>query len=193
MELYVVRHGQSVHNEYLSKLSKNPEDITIEKPETTDTGLTEKGIEETKKAIDVLDDFCDYMYIAPLKRTLETAEIIKQAKFDSIPFEVDDLLKEVDYGEVEGLTSIESKLKFGKDYKEDVLDFSQYGGESYDSIKNRVQQFLDKVKNTQHERVIIVTSQGIIKMMYEILIGHIAPSVTKHIRVKNATVHLFRI
>ncbi len=192
MELYVVRHAQSLHNKYLSQISKDPENKEIQKPDI-DTGLTEEGIESVKKAIHVLDDFCEYMYVAPLKRTLETAEIIKQAKFDHVPFEVNELIKEVNYGEVDGLTTVERKLKFGEVYEDDSLDFEKYGGESYESICKRIKEFFDLLKSRNHKKVIVVTSQGIIKVMYQMLVGDVVPTISKYVRVKNSTVHVFKI
>ena len=162
MELYVIRHAQSVHNKYMKLVHKDPENIGFEKPTTTDTELSEEGRTEAQNAIQTLSGCCDYMYVSPLKRTMETARIIREAKFEN-----QDL--------------------------DELLDFTKFGGESYASIRSRVEKFLELAKQSGHERVIVVTSQGVIKMMYEIIVGAIAPSVPQHIRIKNAVVHTFII
>ncbi len=191
MELYVIRHAQSVHNKYMKLAHKDPENIGFEKPATTDTELSDEGRTEAQNAIHTLSDFCDYMYVSPLKRTMETAQIIREAKFENIPIETTDLLKEVDHGETENMTLKEKEEKFGAEGVDEVLDFSKFGGESYASIRSRVEKFLELAKNSGHGRVIVVTSQGVIKMMYEIVVGSIAPSVPQYIRIKNAVVHTF--
>ena len=62
-------------------------------------------------------------------------------------------------------------------------------------IYDRLQKFYAEICNElAHDSVVVcVTSGGVIRMTYKILFADKAPTITKHIMVKNGSVHEFII
>mgnify|MGYP007071634644 CR=1 FL=1 len=52
--------------------------------------------------------------------------------------------------------------------------------------------FFDELKNHgKEETIVCVTSGGVIRMAYKILLSEKSPGITKHILIKNGSVHEF--
>lgn len=62
----------------------------------------------------------------------------------------------------EGSTLRELDLKLEYDYR-------PHGGESVDDVANRVQKFIDTVKSSNYESALVVTSRGVIQLLYKLL------------------------
>lgn len=94
MEIYILRHGQTVWNK--SRLLQGSRDIE----------LCEEGRAVARERCDQLKevDF-DVIYSSPLKRAYETACIIRGDR--DIPIIKDDRLREINFGENEGKSVIE--------------------------------------------------------------------------------------
>lgn len=89
MNLYVVRHGQTEWN------------IMKKMQGSVDIPLNEKGIEQayiTKKNLENIS--IDIIFCSPLKRAMQTAEVINQDRNLEIIY--DERLRERNYGEFEG-------------------------------------------------------------------------------------------
>ena len=88
MQIYIVRHGQTASNKGDKLLG------------VTDEGINEFGklqIKEVKEKLENIDfEIC---YTSPLKRTLQTAEIISDGR---IPIVTDERLLERGFGTLEG-------------------------------------------------------------------------------------------
>lgn len=90
MKLFVARHGQTVWNAQNRVCG------------VTDVKLTEKGIEQAKELSDVVQNYnIDMVISSPLKRAIETSEIV--ADKNNIPFQIEELLIEQNYGIYEGV------------------------------------------------------------------------------------------
>src|SRR5436853_1073134 len=91
MRLYFIRHGQTDYN-----LKKLPQGQEIDAP------LNETGRAQAEKAAEFLPKNIDVFYSSPMKRTLQTAEILNKKLEKEIL--VHDLIKEMSYGSLAGKT-----------------------------------------------------------------------------------------
>ncbi|MFQ3549592.1 MAG: 2,3-diphosphoglycerate-dependent phosphoglycerate mutase [Armatimonadota bacterium] len=107
MELVLIRHGESEWN------SEN------RFTGWTDVALSPKGIEEAKKAGELLNKkgFCfDIVYTSVLKRAIKTAWIImEEMDLMWIPLVTNWRLNERHYGALQGLNKAETAAKYGED------------------------------------------------------------------------------
>ena len=87
MKIFFVRHGQSESN--LKKVMAGHKDVL----------LTQKGREQAYVTAENLKHYnIDIMFVSPLKRARETAEIINSVREKEIPLIIRDELTEADYG-----------------------------------------------------------------------------------------------
>ena len=201
MKLYLVRHGETDANRILGYGSSMPmhnETVTYQIGQDTNVSLNANGRVHAFEAGGNLPDTIDAFYVSPLLRTKETAEIITEMKnisADKIQFR--DELKEYHMGAFEGLSPEMKKEKVGdQSWGSGLLcnyDYTPWGGDSWKTIHDRLESFIAELKSTHKsdEHVVCVTSGGVIRMTYKILFWEQSPGITKHIVVKNGSVHEF--
>ena len=151
MKVYVIRHGQTDWN--LAQKTQGKTDIE----------LNETGIKQAIKAKDEINKCdIDLIYCSPLKRTMKTAEIVNEDKKCKIIY--DKALEERGFGDFEGKTKDEIKDMIGDwekihDYK---INSNERNIEPIKDVCNRVWNFLDKVKEEQAgKNILIVTHAGV--------------------------------
>ncbi|MFL0249301.1 histidine phosphatase family protein [Clostridium neuense] len=152
--LYLVRHGETEWNA-LGKF-QGSKDIV----------LSPDGISQAKYVSDRLKNKFDYIYSSPLKRAYKTASII--ALQSNMEARILNDLREIDFGEWEGLTVKEIKDNFPKQFeiwKNDATEGPICGGDL--SIRNASIRAKNVILNTvrMHEgkRIVMVAHGGIIK------------------------------
>mgnify|MGYP002711658542 CR=1 FL=1 len=156
MNLYVIRHGTTNANEQgviqgrrMGRLSKTGE---------KDLEKLAKDFENTK---------IDIIVSSPLMRTLQTAKIYNQ--YHNVKIVKDDLLLEVEEGVFTGrkhssLSDEERKIIKSK--------LHEYGMESVQDVKQRMQDFLDTIKEKYpYENVAIVTHNMCASIIERLLKG----------------------
>ena len=155
--LVLVRHGQSEWNK------KNL--FTGWK----DPNLTDLGIEEAKKAGNLLKErglAFDIMFTSDLFRAQETGRIIlEQMNLDHIEVVKDQSLNERNYGDLAGLNKDEARVKWGEEQVHiwrRSYDIPPPGGESLKNTAERVlpyfnSEILPKIKESQN---ILVAAHG---------------------------------
>ena len=154
--LVLVRHGQSEWNE------KNL--FTGWK----DPGLTQKGIEEAKKAGHQLNKLglnFDIMHTSALIRAQLTGQIIldvlKQGSLETIENQA---LNERDYGELTGLNKDEAREKFGVDQVQiwrRSYDMPPPGGESLKDTYNRVIPYFEsEILPLMKDKNVLISAHG---------------------------------
>lgn len=90
MEILLVRHGQTEWN-LLKKVQGK-----------ADVELNEQGIKQAEETRNSLkNEKIDLILCSPLKRAMQTAEIIKQGR--NIKMIIDERISERDFGEFEGM------------------------------------------------------------------------------------------
>jgi len=153
--IYLLRHGETIFNtqgRYQGEL---------------DSPLTKDGIEQVKNISRLLKMFIDdsnewEIITSPLGRAMESTEIICETiGFDSNKVTADNRLREVSVGSWAGLTTKEIEgswpelLKNTDNYN---WYFNSPNGESYNSVVERVSEWLESVKNRPK---VIAVSHGL--------------------------------
>ena len=154
VKLFLIRHGQTRWNEE----GRYQGDHDIE--------LNQVGIKQAKLAAKYLSrvEFAN-IYSSPLKRTLFTAEKIRGRR--DLDIEVRDDLKEMSFGEWEGLKFHEINEKYHKDYQnwlEDPYNNRPTGGENFKEITERTTTEINRVvsENIDGTSVAVVAHGGVI-------------------------------
>ena len=152
MKVFVVRHGESLNN--LKGLWTGWADVP----------LTEKGIEDAKKAGNFLADFSfDKVYASDLERAIETA---KNA-IPGCPPETSELLREINVGNIANkpldiLTDADRKA-----IKES--GYSIFGGETKEEFQNRVLKFRKELEEIDCETVAVFAHAGWLRTFLDLV------------------------
>ena len=165
MEIYFVRHGQTVWN-----VEKRFQGLS-------DSPLTELGITQAKLLGEKLKDIkFDKFYSTSLKRAYDTANYIKGNREQKV--EIFDDFVEISMGDMEGI----KQEDFKKLYPEQVKNFffnqleydpSSFGGESFLEVRERVIRGLNKFieLNKNYERVLVVSHGATLKTLLHYISG----------------------
>jgi broad specificity phosphatase PhoE len=157
MKFLVIRHGPTE----LNKTGRT-------NGQTIDDHLSEEGKEQAEKLSRMLPKDIDMMYVSDLSRARETAEIVNNVL--GIPMVLAPELREIDLGELTGMTWREMAEKYGEDiggeYRSQAYDFHRFGGESVADVKNRVLRLLSTIATREHgKKILLVTHAGIIRLL----------------------------
>lgn len=161
-ELYLIRHGET---------ELNTKGVYYG---WTDCGLSEKGVMQAEDLSDILQDVCfDAVISSSLVRSIITAAIVSGFTPDEI--KKDDRLRELNFGDWEGLHHSEVKEKhkeawenWGKDWK----NAAPPGGESFFEIYIRVKSCIEDIlKEYKGKKVLVVSHQGTMRIIPMILLG----------------------
>ncbi|MFC6177238.1 histidine phosphatase family protein [Companilactobacillus huachuanensis] len=183
VELYIVRHGETDTN-YEGRINGM----------STDKPLNAKGIaqvEELKKYIDIKK--FDEIYSSPMKRALQTAEILNQNVHD---IKQDKRLVEADYGSWDGLKETDLRDKYP-----DVFDENRYllpgytkyakNGEEYADVYKRVEDFMNDMAKKGDEKIMVVCHGFVSRSFMKVVTG--AQNISQIIQPDNAGVSKYVI
>lgn len=144
MEILLTRHGQTEWN--VLKKVQGKVDI-----ELNATGI--KQAEET--ALKLKNTAIDIIISSPLKRARQTAEIINKEK--NLPIIIDDRISERDFGEFEGMSTMDFDFNAFWSYKQN----NKYNkAENIRMFFKRVYDFLDDIKEKYKGKKILIVSHG---------------------------------
>lgn len=133
----------------------------------TDVKLAYSFQEEKGKVLDSLSELeFDKVYSSPLLRCKKLAETL----FGKQEIVFDDRLKELNFGnwELQKWDDIYSQAE-GKVWMDNYQTLPTKNGESYPEMVQRVQEFLEKVKQTECENVAVVTHAGVVRILKSII------------------------
>lgn len=143
MKLYVARHGQTVFNA-ADKISG-----------VTDVELTEQGIEQAKElAQNLVDKKIDLIISSPMKRAMDTANIIAEAC--KVEVVIDERLKEQNYGIFEGMSPKTPEFLSNKR----CFAYRYPGGESMMQVAARTYPLIDEVKEKYKGKNVLFLCHG---------------------------------
>lgn len=162
LELVLVRHGQTDGNKegiYYGWL---------------DLPLNELGKAQALKIREKIKDMkFEAIYTSPLLRALDTTRRIKPDQ--DTPILLSEGLKELHFGEWEGMTYSEIQEHFPQLWEEwckDWVDFRFPRGESFRQVYQRVTCEIDHIIQTHHHgKVLVVTHHGCIRGIISYLLG----------------------
>lgn len=148
MDIILIRHGETFDN-------------VKRQFSTKDVKLTDNGKEQIRNTKFLLDNFSfDKVYVSPLCRAIETMKIL------GLDGEIEDRIREVDFGAFEGNTYEKLKEKFPKELKmwlDDMINYKVPEGESIKIAYDRVSSFLEELIEKK-DNVILVCHDGVIKI-----------------------------
>lgn len=150
--IYLLRHGETVWNTEQRLQGR------------LDSPLTQKGQKQAAENGEKLRSLIQRDEIkvisSPLGRTFETAKIIaSKIEIDPESIEVDERLKELSYGDWEGMTKADIRCNDISRYKSRIKDrwnVPPPGGESYQDVAKRLDSWLNELKG----ETIIAVSHG---------------------------------
>ena len=161
-KLFLVRHGEAennVKNILNSDLSKNH------------YHLTNTGKEQIKNLAKILKkEKIDVIFSSPFLRTMETAEII--AKEIGIEVIFDERIRELEIGKFNGKTIEEFDAVFQNWPEKSEVKREDFGIESEDIVKNRLNNFLKEINEKYSNKNIVIVSHGDpIQFFYNLIQG----------------------
>ena len=160
MKLYLIRHGETDWNKkHLYQGQGN-------------RSLTSLGKKEAQKLAQELKSVkADTIFASDLKRAAETAKIVNS--FQKLPIQVEPLLREINFGKMEGKPHAEVLRKNKTYFLPNGLVNYRYvfpDGESWQMVHKRIAKFFRKLKRQPYKTVFIVCHQGTIKaFLYKLM------------------------
>lgn len=154
LELVLIRHGEcTLSGTYCGR---------------SDAPLTPQGHQQAQHLAQELQGIHPGIcYASPLCRALVTAQTICSGR--QIPLVVSPLLQEMDFGKAEGLRYSEMERLWPdltRRWLSDPTQATLPEGESFTAFRQRIQQFLQKLrKESSSAPVLIVSHGGVIAMM----------------------------
>jgi len=154
MRLILARHGETMWNRENRILGH------------TEIELTEKGRKQAERlALALKDEKVTAIYSSPLRRARETADEI--ARFHQQEVVPDDGLKELDAGELDGLTFDQVMERYGKfleEWLKDIPSLKMPGGESVAELDERTWATVERIVNEHPEGVAVLVSHSFVIM-----------------------------
>lgn len=154
MRLILVRHGQTDLN------TKR-----VYQGRGSDIDLNEVGLEQARKTAEFLkNEKIDLIISSPLKRALQTAQIIN--KYHNIDIKTIDKITERDFGEFEGVEY--AKVDYKNIREEDA--YEKFDVEHPKKFQERVESFLEDIHIEHYgKNILIVSHGGTLKMLLSVL------------------------
>ena len=154
MKVILVRHGQTEWN-FLKKYQGQ-----------TDIPLMDIGRTQAQRAGEYLanNEAIEALYCSDLSRTKETAEIVGKA-VSLIPI-CDPRLREIAFGEWEGLTFTQVYEKYQEEFNDwynNTFKTKVPGGETFNQVIDRSMEAVKEILAKHKGTVAIVTHVGVIK------------------------------
>lgn len=155
MKLYVVRHGQTIHNQ-LGLVQGD-----------TESDLSEKGIEDAKALRELVSSLdIDVVISSPLRRAMDTARIITNNKYEIIE---DKRLIERNYGLGEGKPVDEELTIKYWDFKLNT-DINEV--EKVQDLMFRIVEFIEDIRNKyEGKNVLVVAHSAILRAIHYAING----------------------
>ncbi len=179
MKLYVVRHGQSEANVENCYAGWRP------------VSLTALGRQQAQLARKSLENVTfDRVYCSDLQRARETTAI---ALPGSEPIYTP-ALREICVGKLDGMSFAECEKRYGQAYldAERRQDFSAFGGETGEEMRQRIHNFLAELeKLPRGECVALIGHEGTVRETLNYVLGTVIP--LEHMEIQNASVSVFSL
>ena len=156
MNLYVVRHGETIWN-----VERKVQGIT-------DIPLTDKGRSEAKELQDLISTLSiDVVISSPLDRARETAKILIDSK---LPINTDDRIKERDWGMNEGaiIDTVDTW-----DCWDVILNTKVQNIECIQDFMYRVSNFIEDIKFRYKDKNVLIVTHSAVSRVVHYLLGTI--------------------
>jgi alpha-ribazole phosphatase/probable phosphoglycerate mutase len=152
MKLFLVRHGQTDWN--IARRFQGQSDVP----------LNQTGIKQAKALAGQLSaQHIDALYSSDLQRALETAKVISGLSGYKPDLHSDSRLREINFGDWEGLTYKEIKEKYPTALAErenDIYKNAPPNGETLEQLCARVRSMLDELYAKHKDQTVLVVAHG---------------------------------
>lgn len=131
-----------------------------------DSPLTEEGIQQANMLGLFFRNIEGELYSSPLGRALHTSKIIVK-KNNKLSLHIDERLKEISFGILEGKSKINLDANHRNiliEFQRNPFDFSFPSGESYTDLFSRAKSFINELPLTKND-IIIIGHEDINKMI----------------------------
>ena len=156
MNLYVVRHGETIWN------------VEHKVQGITDIPLTEKGMKEAEELQELISTLnIDVVISSPLIRARETAKILVDFK---LPINTDDRIKERDWGMNEGAL-IDEVDRW--DCWDVILNTKVQNIECVQDFMYRVSDFIEEIKEKHKDKNVLIVTHSAVSRVIHYLLGTI--------------------
>lgn len=166
MKLILVRHGET---EWIrQKRYQGRADIGLNQTGLTQARAVGKFLKSEKPVA---------IFSSALKRARQTAKFVVQQNRSKLHLQIDKSLNEISFGKWEGMAHAAARVKFPKSVRrfyKSMANSQPDGGESLQSLKNRVGRFLKaffRAYGDGGETAIVVAHGGTIRMMMVHILG----------------------
>lgn len=150
MDIYLLRHGQTIMNEQHTLQGQSNSDLNA-------TGI--RQAEQVRKTIEERGLQFDRIYCSPLNRTRQTCHIATGR--EESEFILDERLMEVALGDLEGVRFDSLDPKLSQKFMKHPFDFQPVGaGETMQQVVDRAGAFLEDLKKTENDDTVLVVSHG---------------------------------
>ena len=124
----------------------------------TDVELAETYPQEADAVAEKLSDIrFEKAYSSPMSRCVKLAAQLNN------PFQIDDRLKELNFGDFENQSwNTIFELEAGEKWFADYLNEACPNGESYNDLLNRVRRFIEDLPET-NSNILVVTHAGVVR------------------------------
>lgn len=178
-----LRHGQAKNNTERILAGRTP-----------GIPLTEKGVDQAKKAAEFLEHMnISTIYSSPIERAKHTAEIV--GAHNSVDVRIDERLIELDMGKFTGMPYEQIFSSHGNVFMKfysGELEIAHNGVETFDQVKKRILGIVDHVlDNHADENVVLVTHMDPIKAMLSTIVD-LTPENLFELIIANASLNIFR-
>jgi probable phosphoglycerate mutase len=179
-----MRHGQAENNVSRILVGRHIE-----------SHLTEYGRQQVADSAKQLKSIpIDKVYVSPVLRTVETAQIVCQIL--GIDYRVDERLYETEMGKLVGMNYEELTTKYGdlflRFYSEYDPVLERFGVETFASIKQRIKSLLDDlVQKHEDSNVLMVTHLDPIKAALATLLD-LKPEALYRWHIRNASLTILK-
>jgi broad specificity phosphatase PhoE len=151
-----------------------------------DLPLNEAGRGDITKLRDALMLSPKALYVSPLLRAKETANILNE-RFH-VPIILIPEIMERDFGTLSGKLRNEIDPELVEDDLEGHYDYRPYGGESAEEVRARILHFLRTLPVDRDDPIILITHRGIIRILYDLFPSDAIPEM-----ILPASKHFFDI
>lgn len=142
--LFITRHGETDWNLYGKVQGK------------ADILLNNRGIEQAKETMSILkEESIDFIICSPLKRAIQTAEIINAEK--NVPIIFEERISERDFGEFEGMSKNDFDFQAFWNYEKNV---TYQKAENIRNFFNRIFLCLEEIKEKYKDKNILLVTHG---------------------------------
>lgn len=178
-KIYLVRHGKTEWNK------------TLRYQGITNIPLSEEGLEQARKVgLRFANAKVDVVISSPLRRACETAECI--ARHHSLKIETLDLLKEVNFGEWEGLTVKEIIARCGSEFfykwRCNQLHVGVKGGEDMDELSERSRKAAEILLKRPEMNIVVVGHGAMLRSLLLPLLGLPRSNIFWKTRIENCSI-----